>query len=71
MYQEKNEAIGTALKRNNSLETCPYATQKHVTMYQSVIYTCKYPVKSLKDQCKLVSEEVKKTLDLRNSKNEF
>ena len=34
--------------------------QKHITMHQSD-FTCKYSVKSLTNQCKLVSEEVKKT----------
>ena len=35
MYQEKNEAIRIAPKHNNSLDTSPYAIQKHHAMHQS------------------------------------
>ena len=35
MYQEKIEAIRIAPKHNNSLETSPYAIQKHHVMHQS------------------------------------
>ena len=35
MHQEKNEAIRIAPTHNNSLETFPYAIQKHLTLYQS------------------------------------
>ena len=69
MYYEKNEAVGIALKHNSSLRTFPYAIQKSLAIHQSD-FTC--PVKSLKDQCILISEEVKKTTEfnLQNSKYE-
>ena len=35
IYREKNEAIRIALKHNNSLETFPYLTRKHLAMHQS------------------------------------
>ena len=35
MYQEKNEATRIAPKYNNSLQTSPYAIQKHHAMHQS------------------------------------
>ena len=34
MYQENNEAIKIAPKRNNSFETSPYVIQKHHAMRQ-------------------------------------
>ena len=70
MFQEKNKAIGIVPKYNNSLRIVPYAIQKHITMYQ-FDFTCKYPIKSLKDQCRLVPEEVKMQLNLQNTKNDF
>ena len=53
----------------NSLKTFPYAIQKHLAMHQSD-FTWKYPIESLKDQCKLVFEEIKKTAESTNGKNE-
>ena len=70
MYQGKSEAIRIAPKDNNSFETFPYAIQKHLSLRPSDLKHCKYPAKSLCDQCKLVSEEVKKTTESTNSKNE-
>ena len=63
MYQEENETIRIAPEHNSTLETFLYATKKDLTVHQSDIYTFKYPVKTLNDQCKLVSEEVKKTTE--------
>ena len=47
-------------KYNNSLKTFSYAVWKNLAMHQSD-FTFKYLLKSLKYQCKLVPEEVKKT----------
>ena len=69
MFQEKNEAIGIALKHSNILRTSPYAIGKHLAMRQYA-FTCKCAVRNLKDQCELLSEEVEKKVNLQNSKNE-
>ena len=60
VHQEKNKTIRNP-KHNNSLKNFPYAIKKHLVIYQSNFYLRKYPVKSLKHQCKLISEQVKKT----------
>ena len=60
MYHEKNEAIGIVSRHSNSHKIFPYAI--HLALHQSD-FTCKCPVKSLMDQYKLVSGEVKKTTE--------
>ena len=40
-------------------KTFPNAIQSYLAMHQSD-FTCKYPVKSLKDPCRLIYEEAKK-----------
>ena len=48
MFQEENEAIRKAPKRNNSLRTFPSVIKNHLARHQS---TFKCPVKRLNDQC--------------------
>ena len=64
----KKEAIIIASKHNNSLETFLYPIRKNLAMHQ-FDFTLQMSTKSLRDQYKLVSEGVKKTLNLQNSKN--
>ena len=62
IYQENNEAIRIA--RNITIGSKPYHMQYRSTLQCiSLTLHCKYPTKSLWDQCRLVSEEVKKTTE--------
>ena len=49
-------------KHRNSFQTFPYAINRNLAMYLSD-FTCKYLVKSLKNQYELVPKEVKKTTE--------
>ena len=57
-------AIEIAPKLNNNLKNFPYAIQRHFVMYHDHSdFICKYLAKNLKNQSKLVSNEVKKTTE--------
>ena len=74
VYQEKNEAITIAFfqEKNEAITIAPkhtIASEPFHMQYSralectSLTLHCKYSIKSLTDQCKLVSEEVKKTTE--------